>query len=102
VRCLQLRLQRLRRHKWTRVEEPPRRYLFLGAAKEQSWAPVRSTVGVASLVRFGGQVAEVPPKLIEGPRNAAEEPRAARPLFSRAEWCGSSPGTSRTLRPHWI
>jgi transcription antitermination factor NusG len=31
-----------------------------------------------------GQVAEVPPKLIEGPRNAAEEPRAARPLFSSA------------------
>jgi hypothetical protein len=52
----------------------------VGATDEQSWAPVRSTVGVASLVRFGGQVAEVPLKLIEGLRNAAEEPHAARPL----------------------
>ena len=64
----------LRRRKWTWVEEPlfPR-YLFVWATDEQSWAPVRSTVGVTSLVRFGGQVAEVPLKLIEGlcnpPRN---------------------------------
>ena len=44
---------------------------------------MRSTVGVTSLVRFGGQVAEVPLKLIEGLRNAAEEPRAARLMFQQ-------------------
>jgi transcriptional antiterminator RfaH len=46
---------------------------------------VRSTVGVASLVRFGGQVAEVPLKLVQGLRNAAEEPRAARPMFQQGQ-----------------
>ena len=86
VLCPQLRVQKLRRRKWTWVEEPlfPR-YLFVGATDEQSWAPVRSTVGVTSLVRFGGQVVEVPLKLIEGLRNAAEEPRSARPLFRQGQ-----------------
>ena len=86
VLCPQLRVQKLRRRKWTWVEEPlfPR-YLFVGATDEQSWGPVRSTVGVTSLVRFGGQVAEVPLKLIEGLRNAAEEPRAARPMFQQGQ-----------------
>ena len=61
VLCPQLRVQKLRRRKWTWVEEPlfPR-YLFVGATDDKSWAPVRSAVGVASLVRFGGQVAEAP------------------------------------------
>jgi len=36
-------------------------------------------------VRFGGQVAEVPPTLIEGLRDAAETPRAARPLFKQGQ-----------------
>ena len=86
VLCPQLRVQKLRRRKWAWVEDPlfPR-YLFVGATDEQSWAPVRSTVGVTSLVRFGGQVAEVPLKLIEGLRNAAEEPRAARPMFQHGQ-----------------
>jgi transcriptional antiterminator RfaH len=57
----------------------------VGANDEQSWAPVRSTLGVASLVRFGGQVAEVPLKLIEGLRNAADEPQAVRPLFKQGQ-----------------
>jgi transcriptional antiterminator RfaH len=86
VLCPVMRVQKLRRRKWTWVEEPlfPR-YLFVGATEEQSWAPVRSTVGVTSLVRFGGQVAEVPPTLIEGLRDAAEEPRAAQPLFNQGQ-----------------
>ena len=77
-------MQKLRRRKCAWVEEPlfPR-YLFVGATDEQSWAPVRSTVGVASMVRFGGQVTEVPLKLIVGLRNATKEPQAARPLFKR-------------------
>jgi transcriptional antiterminator RfaH len=82
----QLRVQKLRRRKWTWVEEPlfPR-YLFVGATDERSWAPVRSTVGVASLVRFGGQVAEVPAGLVEGLRNAAHETSLARPLFKQGQ-----------------
>jgi len=54
-----------------------------GGDRRAILAPVRSTVGVTSLVRFGGQVAEVPLKLIEGLRNAAEEPRAARLMFQQ-------------------
>ena len=57
VLCPQLRVQKLRRRKWTWVEEPlfPR-YLFVGATDEQSWAPVRSTVGggLAGAVRWAG------------------------------------------------
>ena len=86
VLCPMMRAQKLRRRKWTWIEEPlfPR-YLFVGAPDEKSWAPVRSTIGVTSLVRFGGQVAEVPPTLIEGLRDAAEEPRAAQPLFNQGQ-----------------
>jgi len=82
----QLRVQKLRRRKWTWVEEPlfPR-YLFVGATDEQSWAPVRSTVGVSSLVQFGGQVAEVSPALIESLRHSGEAPRTAQPLFRQGQ-----------------
>jgi transcriptional antiterminator RfaH len=80
------------------VEEPlfPR-YLFVGATDEQSWAPVRSTVGLASLVRFGGQVAEVSARLIEGLRDAAEEPRAVRPLFKQGQKVRIVAGNYATL-----
>jgi transcriptional antiterminator RfaH len=86
VLCPQLRVQKLRRRKWSWVEEPlfPR-YLFVGATEEQSWAPVRSTVAVDALVRFGGRVVEVPTKLIDGLRNAAEELSADRPLFKQGQ-----------------
>ena len=58
-------VQKRRRGKWLWVDEPlfPR-YVFVGAHPEQSWAPVRSTLGVASLVRFGSQFATVPASLI--------------------------------------
>jgi transcription antitermination factor NusG len=36
-------------------------------------------------VLFGGRVDEVSLKLIEGLRNAAEEPQAARPLFKQGQ-----------------
>ena len=54
VLCPLMRVQKKRRLKWTWIEEPlfPR-YVFVGAKPEQSWAPVRSTVGVASLVSSG-------------------------------------------------
>ena len=84
--CPQLRVQKLRRRRWVWLEEPlfPR-YLFVGAAAGVSWSPVRSTLGVVSLVRFGGRVAEVPPDLIESLRVAAEGPVAFRPLFQQGQ-----------------
>jgi transcriptional antiterminator RfaH len=49
------------------VEEPlfPR-YLFIQLDKfgSQSWAPIRSTIGVSCLVKFGHQLAEVGDELV--------------------------------------
>ena len=58
-------VQKRRRGKWLWIDEPlfPR-YLFVGAHPEQSWSPVRSTLGVTSLVRFRSQFASVPESLI--------------------------------------
>ena len=60
-------LRKRRRDKWTRVVEPlfPR-YLFIQVdPSEQSLAPVRSTLGVAGLVRFGQLLRPVPDSVIE-------------------------------------
>ena len=59
-------LRKRRRDKWTRVVEPlfPR-YLFIQVnTKQQSLAPVRSTLGVATLVRFGHLLRPVPNEII--------------------------------------
>lgn len=59
--------QRRRAGKWVDVIEPlfPR-YMFLKPRDAaQSLAPVRSTLGVAALVRFSGQPAVVPDSVIE-------------------------------------
>ena len=41
------------------------RYLFINLNKEtDNWAPIRSTFGVAGLVRFGGVPAVVPEKMV--------------------------------------
>lgn len=67
-------VQKRRRGKWLWVDEPlfPR-YVFVGTHPEQSWAPVRSTLGVTSLVRFGLQFALVPQTLITDLLSAAAE-----------------------------
>ena len=67
-------VQKRRRGRWLWIDEPlfPR-YIFVGAHAEQSWAPVRSTLGVTSLVRFGTQFATVPETLIHDLLNAADE-----------------------------
>ena len=98
VLCPQLRVQKLRRRKWTWVEEPlfPR-YLFVGATDEQSWAPVRSTVGVTSLVRFGGQVASVPEALVETLRTSAAEPQHHRPIYQQGQKVRIVTGAFATL-----
>jgi transcriptional antiterminator RfaH len=49
----------------TRIEPLFPRYLFLhAAADQQSLGPVRSTRGVATLVRFGQELAQVPETVI--------------------------------------
>jgi transcriptional antiterminator RfaH len=71
---------------WARITEPlfPR-YLFIEldtGATGPSWAPIRSTTGVTSLVRFGLQPAKAPVGLIDTLRalEAQHAQSAARPL----------------------
>ena len=65
----EIKTEKLRRHKATLVEEPMfPRYLFIRldtSGSGPSWSPIRSTLGVSQLVRFGGQPAVVDAKLIE-------------------------------------
>jgi transcriptional antiterminator RfaH len=59
-----------REGKWVDTLEPlfPR-YLFLATGDErQGLAPVRSTLGVSGLVRFGGQPATIPETIVESLR----------------------------------
>ena len=76
------------RGRWTdRIEPLFPRYLFLRAdVATQSIAPVRSTTGVAAIVRFGMEYATVPDALIENLRSRAEQDtglhRLGRPLFT--------------------
>lgn len=61
-----IQVRRRRRDKWTKVVEPlfPR-YLFVYADPDhQSLAPIRSTFGVAGLVRFGHLLRPVPDPVI--------------------------------------
>ena len=49
-----------------RIEPLFPRYMFINAiADQQSLGPVRSTIGVCSLVRFGSQLATMPTQVIE-------------------------------------
>jgi transcriptional antiterminator RfaH len=49
-----------------RVEPLFPRYLFVSLDTEtDNWAPIRSTLGVSALVRFGGRPAVVPDALVE-------------------------------------
>jgi transcriptional antiterminator RfaH len=64
-----IKLEKLRRQKLRLVEEAlfPR-YLFIHlntSSSGQSWAPIRSTLGVSQMVRFGNEYAKVDAKVIE-------------------------------------
>ena len=73
-----IHLEKIRRGKSVVVEEPMfPSYVFVqlensgsdkgdgsGSSKGQSWTPIRSTLGVRDLVRFGGQSPKVDPDLI--------------------------------------
>jgi transcriptional antiterminator RfaH len=65
-------VHRRRGRQWVRDLEPlfPR-YLFIqldSSPNGLSWSPIRSTVGVSSLVRFGAQPAKAPEGLIDALR----------------------------------
>jgi len=58
----------------TMVESLFPRYLFISLDRENdNWAPIRSTRGVLSLVRFGNRVASVPDALVDGIRLRDDE-----------------------------
>ncbi len=83
-----LRLQKIRQRKTALVAEPMfPRYLFIRldtSGSGQSWSPIRSTLGVNQLVRFGGQPAKVDGQLIDLIRSR-EQGTQTQPLFSAGD-----------------
>lgn len=61
-----IRNRRRRKGKYTSIVEPMfPRYLFVHLSDEtDNWGPIRSTIGVVNLVRFGMRAARVPDSLI--------------------------------------
>ena len=63
-------VRRRRKGRTVRIIDPifPR-YLFINLSDQtDDWGPIRSTIGVSSLVRFGQVPAKIPDNLIEGLR----------------------------------
>jgi transcriptional antiterminator RfaH len=83
-----LRLEKIRQRKTVLVAEPMfPRYLFIRldtSSSGQSWSPIRSTLGVNQLVRFGGQPAKVDGQLIDLIRSR-EQGTHAQPLFTAGD-----------------
>ena len=83
-----LKLEKIRQRKTTTVTEPMfPRYLFIRldtSGSGQSWSPIRSTLGVSQLVRFGGQPAVVDSRLIELLRSREQVGQPER-LFKAGE-----------------
>jgi len=74
-----LQIEQRRNGRWITAVEPlfPR-YLFVRAANaRQSFAPVRSTPGVAQLVNFGGLPATVPADVIDALKGREDPATAA-------------------------
>ena len=67
-------LEKLRRGRVTEVVEPMfSRYLFIRLDMEHTnWTPIRSTLGVSSLVSFGNRPAHMSDDLINALRNMPE------------------------------
>ncbi|MDD4943120.1 MAG: transcription/translation regulatory transformer protein RfaH [Rhodoferax sp.] len=83
-----LRLEKICQRKTALVAEPMfPRYLFIrldASGSGQSWSPIRSTLGVNQLVRFGGQPAKVDGQLIDLIRSR-EQGTHAQALFSAGD-----------------
>jgi len=71
-----MRIEKVRRQKAAVVSEPMfPRYLFIrldSSDQGKSWSPIRSTLGVARLVRFGNQAATVDDALVDLLRSREE------------------------------
>lgn len=74
----QLRVERVRQRKLVVLDEPlfPR-YLFIHLPPGINWIPVRSTLGVTTIVRFGGVPAKVPAGVLEALRDEEARRRAS-------------------------
>ena len=70
-----IHLRKRRRNQWIELTEPLfARYLFIQVdTEQQSLAPVRSTFGVATLVRFGHLLRPVPDEVIEYLKQAEDQ-----------------------------
>jgi transcriptional antiterminator RfaH len=78
--CPQITLSKRRRNAWHQVTEPlfPR-YLFIELTEgEDDFGPIRSTLGVSNMLRFGGKPATISEEIIEAlqqqERDNAQEP----------------------------
>lgn len=83
-----INVEKLRRFRVKHVSKPlfPR-YLFIrldSSEEGANWAPIHSTIGVSTLVQFGGQPAKASNVLIEQ-LQAHQETRPTSPLFSPGE-----------------
>lgn len=81
-----IQAEKLRRGALQVVQEPlfPR-YLFIrlsADSQSQSWAPIRSTVGVCRLVSFGQTPAKVNDALVADLRKRADATEAVLPYFA--------------------
>lgn len=83
-----LHAEKVRRGRLQPVEEALfARYLFIELDDESNWMPIRSTLGVQALVRFGGKPARVPQELVASLAEADAARRASPPrtLFTPGE-----------------
>ena len=85
-----LKREKLVRRKRMLVEEalfPGYLFIHLDTSSSgQNWGPIRSTVGVRTLVRFGDQPAKVDARLIDALRaHEQAQNEEPRPLFSKGE-----------------
>lgn len=88
------RLLRPTRHRGSWIEKVVSlfpRYIFLRLTQGQDLGPVRSTVGVANIVRFGHAYAVVPGQIVEDLRLRADPETGLHVLQGRAQFnLGSS------------
>jgi transcriptional antiterminator RfaH len=70
-----IRGRRRRQGKYVKVVEPMfPRYLFVQLNDQtDDWGPIRSTIGISSLVRFGMQPARVPDDLVDALKSREDE-----------------------------
>jgi transcriptional antiterminator RfaH len=84
--CPQITISKRRRNAWHQVTEPlfPR-YLFIELTEgEDDFGPIRSTLGVSNMLRFGGKPATISNNIIESlrqqERDNAETPDTELPV----------------------